>query len=299
MDEPVAEATENDAPAEEEATPPSEEVAIVERKRSDVTTRARGAYDSGQMALIKATVAKDCSDGELAMFLELCARYQLDPFAKQIWAAKMGGSNGPVTIMVSRDGLLTLANRHSDFEGMDGDIVRANDSFRKLHGPEGLTVQHEVTNGSIKERGEIVGAWAVVYRTDRRPTYFFAPYEQYKKGDKSPWAKQTDAMILKVAESMALRKAFSISGVVGEDEMVPQRLTAPGGDGGASEVRWPEDEELTENLKKGFEVLGYAPAKVRLLVNGKSEDELRALLADLHREAEGEEVTGEIVGEAA
>lgn len=303
-DSAIAEAPENDA---EQAAPEQDAEALEEAEKAanelvaaapatGIEQRRRGSFDPGQMELIRATVAKDANPGELAMFLEICARYQLDPFAKQIWCAKMGGSG--ITIMVSRDGLLALANRDPDFDGMDGDVVRANDRFNKLHSPEGVAIEHEVVHASPADRGEVVGAWAVVYRAGRRPTYFFAVLDQYKKGGQSPWGKQLDAMILKVAESMALRKAFSISGVVGEDEVAHKKTRAitESGEAKSPEIEWPEDEELAAELKSGFNALGYTQAKMRLKVNGKSEDELRALVKELNVEADlGEEVAGEVV----
>lgn len=290
VEQDVPEPVQGDAEAVADAKEAAEEAAaseMVVRDPGHVGTRRRGEWDAGQINLIKATVAKGASDGQLGMFLELCARYQLDPFAKQIWCANMGGG---FTIMVSRDGLLALADRHNDFEGMDGDIVRSEDTFVKEHGPEGVAIKHVVEDGDIEKRGEIVGAWAVVFRRGRRPTYFFAPFKQYKRGDNTPWGKQTDAMILKVAESMALRKAFTVSGVVGEDEMTPQlqTVTRPG-EVVTHEVEWPQDEDLASELKTGFKLLGYTKAKMRLKVNGKTEEELRAVLAELQSEADTED----------
>lgn len=282
--EPAAQEEVIDADAVEEGEARSEEL-VQTAPTTAITQRARGQFDKGQMDLIKATVAKDCSPGELAMFLELCARYQLDPFAKQIWAVKM---KGRMTIFASRDGLLALANRNPEFEGMDGDVVREHDKFAKIHSADGIEINHTVNEGDIEKRGKIVGAWACVYRTNHRPTYFFAPFTQYNRGGDTPWSKQTDAMILKVAESMALRKAFSISGLVGEDEMRPQLLTRSGA-ATTPEVEWPEDEELTSQLKQAFEHLGYTRAKVRLKVNGKSPEELRELLDELSAEADAAE----------
>jgi phage recombination protein Bet len=296
--EPATEpAPENEAEALEEAEQAANEL-VAQTPQTGIEARRRGNFDKGQMDLIRATVAKDANPGELAMFLEICARYQLDPFAKQIWCARMGGGGGGITIMVSRDGLLALANRNPDFAGMDGDVVRENDTFHKIHTFEGVAITHEVTEASVEKRGKVVGAWAVVYRESRRPTYFFAQLEQYMGHAKSPWGKQVDAMILKVAESMALRKAFSISGVVGEDEVAhkkPAALTASGSVV-SPEIEWPEDEELAAELKTAFEMLGYTKAKIRLKVNGKDDEQLRALLAELHTEADqGEAVTGEVV----
>jgi hypothetical protein len=214
-----------------------------------VTGRLRDRWAPGNVALVRRTVAADCNDSELSMFLELCSRYRLDPFAKQIWAAKIGGK---VAIIVSRDGLLAIADRHRDFEGMDGDVVRANDEFKIVFKDGERAVEHTyettaMTLGGDEPlpegegerrtpepldagRGPILGAWAMVHRRGRKPTYFFAPFNEYK--GRNVWDSNPSAMILKVAESMALRKAFTISGVVGEDEVadrVVNTTSAPAG----------------------------------------------------------------------
>jgi hypothetical protein len=69
---------------------------------TEITKRARGDFDPQQVELIRRTIAKDCNDGELALFLETCARHDLDPIIKQIWTIKINGTMQPV---VSRDGL--------------------------------------------------------------------------------------------------------------------------------------------------------------------------------------------------
>ncbi len=183
-----------------------------------LTQPARFQFDTEQIAALRRTVAKDCSDAEFVVFLELSGRYGLDPFAKHIYAAKMPGKDGAapaVTMIVSRDGLLSIANRHADFRGMTGDVVRKGD--RLVRNGDEFTHSYD---SLAEERDElpIVGAWAKVRRGDRDATFFYAPFKSYKTGNKT-WSKYPDAMILKVAESMALRKAYSISGVVGEDEI--------------------------------------------------------------------------------
>ena len=97
----------------------------------EITAAVREQFAAEQVNLIRATVARDASDAELAMFLELCARYRLDPFAGQIYCAKMrseNGEGGRVQIIVGRDGFLKIAKDHQDFEGFDSDVVRENDS---------------------------------------------------------------------------------------------------------------------------------------------------------------------------
>lgn len=159
---------------------------------------------------IRKTVAKGANEEELDMFLHLAKQYGLDPFQKEIFFWKYGKDP---TIMTSRDGYLKIANQHKEFDGHIADVVRENDKFKKLS--DG-SVEHEYT---LKDRGKIVGAYSLVYRKDRKvPTYIFAPYSEYKKGSKV-WKQYPSAMILKVAESMSLKRAFSVSGLVSKEEI--------------------------------------------------------------------------------
>jgi phage recombination protein Bet len=254
-----------------------------------IATVARTAFEPYQRGLIRHTVAKDCTDAEFEMFLELCVRYELDPFAREIWAAKMGGSDGEgggrVTILVGRDGLLKVARRTGAYEGMDADVVRENDHFKKLKTGE---IEHEYEGGPEK-RGAIVGAYAKVYRSGERPTYFFAPWEDYfpkseRRQKKTPWGAQRAAMILKCAQSLALRLAFSITGVVGEDEMTPQ-MTAKAA--AAREIDWGFDPWIEQRLKDLFAAANatrmdaFRPAKQRVMLHDKTDEERRAIIEDL------------------
>lgn len=253
-----------------------------------ITTRARDLYDTKQIALIQSTVAKDCSTAELHMFLELAARYELDPFAGQIYAVKMPGKNGGrgrVTIITSRDGFLTIANRFADFEGMEGDVVREKDTFRRT--PDG-TIEHSY-EGSTAARGAIAGAWAKVYRKDRHPTYFYAPWEEYG-GTKNTWGEYPSAMILKCAEATALRKAFSISGLVGEEEIARQRVQERPSQ--EPELDWGDEDDLptAERLRALVAVLNQAdpsawrPAKLRMRLQGLGSPERQEFARELEDE---------------
>lgn len=177
-----------------------------------------------QVAVIKQTVAQGATDAELAMFLELANRYQLDPFAREIWCIceMKNGQRVPdkaAQIMASRDGYLAIANRHPMFDGMESDVVCEGDTFQRKGG--------QVEHSYGAKRGAIIGAYALVYRKDRsRPAYFFAPWNDYGPRNASsawsPWAKYPSAMNIKVAEAMALKRAFSISGLVTEEEIGTQ-----------------------------------------------------------------------------
>lgn len=290
-----------------------------------VTQRARALFDEQQVALIRDTVAKDCSPAELALFLETCARHELDPIIRQIWTIKIKGKMVPV---VARDGFLTIANRHTgkgwtgesgEFLGCQSNVVRGHDffdfeqeeradgtmAFKVMHKPRDVegNPSHGGADGS--ERGPIVGAWARVRRRGHDDQFFYALWDTYNKNENT-WTTHPDAMIVKCAESTALRKAFSVSGVVGEGEVersARPTLTEVSGEGSAGDgtIHWPEDEALAEQIKQGVEIVGWRRAKVRMRVNACStEEEFKALIAEIHTEVnamaeDGGEVSGEVV----
>jgi len=161
-----------------------------------------------EIETIRRTVAEKATDDEFRMFMHLAKSYGLDPFNGEIFFWKM---NGKPTIMTSRDGYLKIADSHTSYDGLVSDVVRENDLFKRKQ--DGIV--HEY--GS--DRGSIVGAYALVYRNDRSyPTYMFAPFKEYNAGTRV-WAQYPSAMILKVAESMALKRAFTVSGLVTREEM--------------------------------------------------------------------------------
>ena len=180
------------------------EVRAIEPIRADL------GWTREEINTIKRTVARGATDDELVMFLHLAKAYGLDPFAKDIWFIK--DRTGTPIIMTSRDGYLKIANRDENYDGMDADVVYQGDKFNKLK--DGVEHVYETKN-----RGNPVGAYAMVYRKDRtRPVYVYAPFSNYFR-DTKVWRQYPHAMILKVAEAMALKRAFSISGLVTREEL--------------------------------------------------------------------------------
>jgi len=184
------------------------------------TTLAIDHIDKRRLDLIRKTVAKDCTDAEIASFLELAQRYDLDPFAREIWCVK---NKGRLLMMVGRDGLRKVALRQG--LTVDADVVHENDEFKVERTPEGRKVTH--IYGHPKERGAIVGAWCEVAGVDGNG-FFYAPLEEYlpkNASEYSPWTKQVSVMILAAAERQALRQATPLSGLLaeGEDESAGAR----------------------------------------------------------------------------
>lgn len=279
-------------------------------RRSPVTESALDLWQPKQIDLVKHTIMPEGSnDGELALFLEVCARYELDPFSNQIWAVRY---QGKVRNVVARDGWIALANRHADYRGVQSFEIRQFDFFDRTIDDDGhVHVDHRMLDAEGKPthggrdgmlRGPIVAGFAYARRLDHVDTHFLAYSQQYdKSGDPkhNAWKSHETAMHVKVAEAQALKKMYPLSGLYAEGELTPDRtvtnLTAPGS---PIAIDFGDDEELAAKLQDAFRALGYTRAKVRTIMRGCEDDEARRLvLEQLEREAELP-VEGEVVDAA-
>lgn len=184
--------------------------------------KAETQYGGYDFELLKNTVAKGATDEELKVFVYLCNEYSLDPLKKEIYFLKYAGRT---TIITSRDGYLKIANCHEQFDGIESDVVYLGDKLTKrddgsLHieyGPEHLAF----------DKAKLSGAFCSVFRKDRRKaTTVFVSLKDYFKKDAPIWGQYIHAMILKVAEAMALKRAFSISGLVTREEVEKEHFEA-------------------------------------------------------------------------
>ncbi|SHE47281.1 phage recombination protein Bet [Marinitoga hydrogenitolerans DSM 16785] len=161
-------------------------------------------FSSEEVQLIKETVAKGTTDVEFRFFLELAKRYDLDPFKKQIWCVKYG--NSPATIFTGRDGFLHIAHKSGKFASLK--------TFALVLDKNGEVKEADV----CPDPRRLVGAKCYVFRNDwKEPLVQSVLLREYNTG-KSNWAKMPETMIKKVAESMALRKAFDVSGLYAPEE---------------------------------------------------------------------------------
>jgi phage recombination protein Bet len=163
---------------------------------------------------IKSKVAPTATKDEIGEYLYICDKYGLDPLKKEAWIIKYGGKS---SVIVGRDGLVKIANSHPMFNGMEGDVIytgdiltrRENGSIKIEYGPEHTKF----------EKSKIEGAFCNIYRKDREIAY--AAIANLKDYDKNAnmWSSHKAAMILKVAESIAIKKSFNLSGLLSSEEM--------------------------------------------------------------------------------
>jgi len=162
-------------------------------RKMEVVMQEKIDLDEKKIALIKAKVCPNCTNTEFELLMYMADKYKLDPLLRQIWAVKFGDS--PAQIYAGRDGFLEIAHRSGHFDGMTTEVKMSED-------------------GKVP-----VFAICTVWRNDMtHPFTSNVLFKEYNTG-KSLWTSKPAVMIGKVAESVCLRKAFSVSGLYSPDEM--------------------------------------------------------------------------------
>ena len=186
---------------------------LVQKEQSHV------AYiDSKKDVIVKMLGLEEATPQDLDVAFTQFKRTRLDPVTRQIYAMI---NKGKLSIMASIDGLRLIAERTGSYEGQTAPQWCGSDGVWK-----------DVWLSAETPKACRIG----VYKTKfREALYAIALFEEYagkqtyddnygkfKKGDLTyMWAKMPALMIAKVAEALALRKAFpnEMSGIYSTEEM--------------------------------------------------------------------------------
>lgn len=165
---------------------------------SIVKTSNQIAFTDDQVALIKKQIAPKATNDELQLFLYQAKRTGLDPLTRQIYCIHRGGK---MNIQTSIDGFRVVAERSGDYGGQDE--------------PEFVYDEKTLTCCKIKVykfRGE------ARYQASVGVAYWD---EYFPQDNNFMWKKMPRTMLSKVAEALALRKAFpqDLSGLYTAEEM--------------------------------------------------------------------------------
>lgn len=168
-------------------------------------------FTPDQVGLIKSQIAPKATDDELRLFIYQAKRTGLDPLARQIYAIHRkvrnydGSYSEKMSIQTSIDGFRVIAERSGDYGGQDEpQFIKTEEG--KLYCK--VTVYR--FKGDVRYPAAVgVAYWNEYVQTD-------------KEGKPSGlWAKMPHTMLSKVAEALALRKAYpqDLSGLYTSEEM--------------------------------------------------------------------------------
>ncbi|KNY20389.1 phage recombination protein Bet [Methylobacterium sp. ARG-1] len=197
---------------------------------------ASPAYDAKTVALIRRTVAADTNDDEFNLFVHTARHLRLDPLRRQVFAFvynKDKPAKRRMSIIVAIDGFRAIADRTGAYRPDDEEpSFELDPELKGPSNPAGLvkaTVRvfkhahgawHRVTASAYwEEYAPLSEQWSDVVRKDSGKTwpngdvkYDVAPAEgatRIMKLDTSGnWGKMPRLMLAKVAEALALRKAW-------------------------------------------------------------------------------------------
>ena len=189
------------------------------------------SWDKTQLAALGQIGLADASDGDRAVFLHVCQRTGLDPFARQIYMIarneKVDGQwRKKWTIQTGIDGFRVNRSRAERKAGVRGVLGRV------------IFYDHDGNEYKVWVQPRPPAACEITYtvkdsdggETPYTSVLRFAEYVQMKDGNPiAQWASKPAHMLEKCTEADVYRKAFpqDFSGIYLDDTMPPQQDAPP------------------------------------------------------------------------
>jgi phage recombination protein Bet len=144
-------------------------------------------YDTIKNTVMPKAATKD----QLAAFLMVADRYQLDPLAKEIYA--FPGKGGGITPVVSVDGWINLVNSHPQSNGFEFSYTQDSE-------------------------GKLASVTCRMFRKDRDHPTVVTELLRENWRDTDPWRQMPSRMLRHKAFKEAARYCYGFAGITDEDE---------------------------------------------------------------------------------
>lgn len=213
------------------------------------TIQPAAVWSEDQIRVLKDSIARGVTNEELALFMSVCQRTKLDPFARQIfpvkrWDSKLGRE--VMSVQVSIDGFRVISERSGQYAGQLGPQWCGQDG-----------VWHDVW---LKAEAPAAARVAILRHDFKEPLWATALWSSYCQTTKdgqptAMWRKFGPLMLAKCAEALGRRTAFpqDLSGLYAPEEMMQatkpaevEVLPGPGSSAGEGE---PDTPATTGNEK--------------------------------------------------
>jgi len=163
---------------------------------TEITVRSEPVYDA--LMVVREVLAPDLTLAELRLFAMVADRSGLDPFARQIFAVKRrSGGVYRVTFQTGIDGYRSIAARTGEYDGQDEPTYSADCSCERLPKPHPVSSTVRVHRKGMSHPVAATAFW-----------HEYVPEAGQSGNGDQMWRKMPHVMIAKVAEALALRKAF-------------------------------------------------------------------------------------------
>lgn len=166
-------------------------------------------FSQKELDVVVNSIAKNATNEELALFIQICKHNGLDPFKNHIYFIKYGSQ---MSIQVSVEGIQYLAQQREDYKGVTTQLVHENDEFEVEIDAE--TQELKIAKHSIRfPRGKVAAAYAIARRAeypDKVVIIESEEVEHLRNKQGSQWKTYFNDMFKKHVLKRALKLQFGI-----------------------------------------------------------------------------------------
>jgi recombination protein RecT len=173
------------------------------------TSQFEEHFTQKELDVVVNSIAKNATNEELALFIQICKNNGLNPFKNHIYFIKYGNQ---MSIQISVEGILYLAQQREDYKGVSAQLVHENDDFELGIDPESQELKIE--KHSIKiPRGKVAACYAIAKREGFPDKVILIEKEEVEhltKKSGSQWNTYFNDMFKKHTLKRALKMQFGI-----------------------------------------------------------------------------------------
>lgn len=206
--------------------------------------------------LVKKTICPaGIPDAEFKLFIRKCQASGMNPLLGECFCIKRNVNAGnkekpnwiaQYVFQTAEQGMEARADQFEDFEGIRAAAVYEKD-LCNIDPSKGEVIH---TFDPTKERGRLLGAWAIAFRRGRKTPLEWLLFSEYTNGLNPQWAMRPATMMVKCARAAALRRTYpnKFSDVYAPEELDREEGKQVATETQIVEANKPTTDKLVEKL---------------------------------------------------